>query len=256
MNNLQKIAKSLRTNITKNSPTIFTGLGVAGLVTTTVMAVKATPKALQLIEDAKEQNELFDDPELTPMEIVKLTWKCYIPAMAMGGLTIGFIIGANSINLRRNAALASVYSLSETALKEYQSKVVETIGKTKEQKIKDDIAKDKIHKNPVRDSEVVITGNGSTLCYEAVSGRYFRSDIEKIRQSFNDLGRQMLSDAYISLNDVYYELNLSSTKMGDYVGWHVDDGLVEPRFSSQLTENGEPCLVLDYNIDPRYGVCE
>ena len=254
MNNLQKIVKNLKGNITKNSPTIFTGLGVAGLITTTVMAVKATPKALQLIEDEEEKRKTFNEPEMEPMDIVKLTWKCYIPSAIMGGLTIGCIIGANSINLRRNATLASIYSISETTLREYQNKVVDTIGKNKEQKIRDDIAKDKVKNNPVVEKDVILTGKGNTLCFESISGRYFRSDIEKIRQSFNELSRQMLNDGYISLNDVYYELDLTGTKMGDHVGWHVDDGLIEPRFSSQLTENNDPCLVLEYNIDPRYGV--
>lgn len=170
----------------------------------------------------------------------------------MGVVTIACIIGANSINLKRNAALVSLYSLSEAALKEYQAKVIETLGKQKERKIKDDIAKDRIVKNPVSDNEIVITNLGDTLCYDSLSGRYFKSDIEKIRQVLNKLSRDLMSEMFIDLNQVYSELNLKGTKMGDMVGWHIDDGLIEPDFSSQLTENGTPCLVLDFVTEPRY----
>lgn len=251
-----KAIQKLGNVLAKNSPTILTGFGVAGLITTAVMAVKATPKALLILDEERYNREEKSpngaiDP-IKPKDAILLTWKCYLPSAIIGTITIGCIISANSINLKRNAALAGLYSLSETALKEYQTKVVETIGKTKERKIKDDLAKDKIIKNPVSDKEIVITGRGETLCYDALSGRYFKSDIEEIRRVLNKLSRDMMSDMFIPLNEIYSELNLKNTKMGDLVGWHVDDGLLEPDFSSQLTENGTPCLVLDYVTDPRY----
>ena len=132
----------------------------------------------------------------------------------MGSLTVACIIGANSINLRRNAALATVYSLTEATLKEYQSKVVSTIGEVKEKAIKDEIAKDKIEKNKPKKSNVVVTGSGDTLCYDSISGRYFKSDIEKIKSSVNELNRDLLYEMFVSLNDVYYALGLSNIKNG------------------------------------------
>jgi hypothetical protein len=62
----------------------------------------------------------------------------------------------------------------------------------------------------------------------------------------------MMTDQFVTLNELYDELNLKSTKMGEIIGWHIDDGLIEPEFSSHLTENGVPCLVLDYVSEPRY----
>jgi hypothetical protein len=252
-----EVIKKFLGTLNKNSPVILTGLGVTGLVATTIMAVKATPKALQILEDEKNnrsENGNYDSSDwtLTAKDIIKLTWKCYMPAAIMGVVTIACIVRANSINLRRNAALVGVYSLSETALKEYRSKVVETIGKGAERKIKDEIAKDRVTNNPISDKEVVITGVGESLCYDALSGRYFKSDIEHIRQALNKLSRDLMSEQFITLNEVYGELDLKSTKMGDVIGWHIDDGLIEPDFSSQLTENGMPCLVLDYMTGPRY----
>lgn len=55
--NLSSIAKSVRTAMKKHSPEILTGIGIAGMITTTVMAVRATPKALVLIEDKKTELE-------------------------------------------------------------------------------------------------------------------------------------------------------------------------------------------------------
>lgn len=244
--NLQKVTRNIGGALKKNSPTILTSLGVAGLIATTVMAVKATPKAIMLIE-----HEEYERKEtLTTREIVELTWKCYLPAIGMGVITIACIIGANKINVRRNAAILSAYSISESALKEYQNKVVETIGRNKAAKIKDDIAKDKIDMHPVGGNEVIMTGKGETLCYDALSGRYFKSDIEQIRQALNKLSRDLLSEMTISVNDVYYELGLKGTKLGDTLGWHVNTSLIEPQFSSHLTETGVPCLVLDYEEDP------
>lgn len=250
------VVKSIGQVLSKNSPTILTGFGVAGLVSTALLAVKATPKAMQLLEYERElridQSKDGTVEDFTKQETVMLVWKCYVPTVIMGALTIGCIIGANSINLRRNAALASVYSLSETALKEYRAKVVETIGKNKEREIRDEVAKDKITNSPVSDKGIILTGKGETLCYEALSGRYFKSDIEQIRRALNDVGRDMLNQMTVSLNDVYYALGLQGTRVGDLVGWCIDDGIIEPDFTSQLTEDGTPCLVLDFMEQPRY----
>jgi hypothetical protein len=234
--------------LSKNSPTILTGLSVAGLITTTVMAVKATPRAIELIEDEKAR--LIGD--FTKKDTFAVAWKCYIPSAIMGVVTIGCIISANSINLRRNAALAGLYSLSERSIKEYQSKVIETIGDKKHRQLKEEVAVERMQKDKVEDHTVINTPYGNTLCYDAMSGRYFKSDIEKIRQVLNKLSRDLLSEHFITLNEIYSDLGLQETKVGEMVGWHVDDGLIDPLFNSQLTPNGEPCLVMDFHSEPRY----
>ena len=107
MNKIGQITKNLGGVISKNSPHILTGIGCAGVVSTAVLAVKATPKATIILEKEEEYRERKRLQSLTKMEKVKLTWKCYIPAVVMGATTIGCIIGANTVNMRRNAALAS-----------------------------------------------------------------------------------------------------------------------------------------------------
>lgn len=250
---LAKSFLSLKTAIKKHSPEILTGIGIAGMITTTVMAVRATPKALILIEERKEE---IGAEKLEAMDMVKTAWACYIPAAITGTLSVACLIGASSVNARRNAALATAYTLSESALKDYQGKVIEMFGEKKNEAVKDAIAKDKVEKNPVVTREVIITEKGNTLCYDAISGRYFKSDIEKIKKAECELNRQMLDDMYVSLNDFYYEIGLDSVKLGDELGWNVDSGYIDLSFSSQLASDGTPCLVIDYSIAPRYNFSE
>lgn len=244
--------KKIGDSIRQNSPTILTGLSVAGLVTTTVMAVKATPKAIQILEERREEekdlNEDFKD--FTWEGVVKETWKCYIPAGLMGVATITCMICANSINLRRNAALASVYSLAETTLKEYQAKVVETIGEKEEQKIRHSIAQDKV--NSMKPESIIITGSGDVLCLDLTSKRYFKSSYDKIKKVENQLGYELLNSMTLSLNEVYGMLNLEPTSVGWDIGWDVNrDGRVEIDITTSLGQNNEPCLVMDFSKQPR-----
>ena len=154
---ITQIIKSAKKVVTQRSPEILTGLGIAGMITTTVLAVKATPKAIRLIEQAEDREKA----ELRPIDKVKVAWKPYIPAALTGVASVGCLIGASSVNARRNAALATAYQLSTTALSEYKEKVVETIGEKKEQQIREKIAQDKVDKKPVSRSEVIIAGGGN-----------------------------------------------------------------------------------------------
>lgn len=248
--NVSNIVKSVRTSLKKHSPEILTGIGIAGMIGTTVMAVKATPKALTLI--AEEETRRGNEHKLTIIEVTKVAWKPYIPAAITGIASIACLIGANSTHLKRNAALATAYTLSETALREYKSKVVETIGEKKEQTIRDAIAKEKIEKNPVTKNEVLLTEKGTTLCYDAISGRYFKSSMEALRKAENEINSLLLRDQSISLNDFYYEIGLDDIKIGQRLGWNVDKGLVDLSFSTQLASDGTPCLVIDFAVAPSY----
>ena len=106
--------------------------------------------------------------------MIKAAFKCYIPSAVITTLSVGCIIAASNINHKRNAALATAYSLSESALKLYQEKVIETVGEKKEQQIRDEVAKEQIARNPVSKNEVIVTSSGNTLCYDVLSGRYFK----------------------------------------------------------------------------------
>lgn len=245
---ISNFIKTVGNKLSEHSPEILTGIGITGLLSTTVLAVKATPKALRLIDEKKEE---YDTDELTNMEVIKTCWKCYIPAAVTASISVACIIGANTVNSKRNAVLATAYKLSESAFSEYKEKVIETIGEKKEEEVRDKIAKDRIEKNPVNNNEVIITGKGDVLCYDVVSGRYFKSDVDKIRKAENTLNKKLMNDMYCSLNEFYDLIGLPFTQMGFDLGWNVNDSLVEIEFSTQLSEDDTPCVVIQYSVLPK-----
>lgn len=247
---LATVQRSAKIFFKKNGTRISTAMGIGLGITTTIAAVKATPKAIMLIEERKLDLEV---EKLDPVETVKTVWPCYIWPAVTGAMSIACLIWANSADAKRNAALMTAYTLSETALKEYKEKVVETLGEKKEKSVRDAIAKDRIEKNPPKSTEIVITGKGSTRCYEPLSGRYFESDIEKIKKAVNEINRRLLYDNHICLNEFYEEIGLDDTQIGFNIGWRIDKGYLELDFSSQLDRDGVPCLVLDFTNPPQYG---
>lgn len=250
--NLSAIAKSVKAGLIEHSPEILAGVGIAGMITAGIMAVRVTPKALDLINDIREEVP-EDDKKGFAKEFVKKVAPIYIPAVLTEGFSVACIIGAMHIKSRRNTALFTAYTLSENALREYQEKVIETIGEKKEKAIQDEIYKDKVKANPVTNSEVIVTGSGSTLCYDSISGRYFTSDIEKIRHIQNELNMRLINEMYISLNEVYYELGLQCTELGNQLGFNINDGLIDFHYTSEMAADGRPCLAIGYHIAPRYG---
>lgn len=246
---ISNFIKSTKGYLTKHSPEILTGIGITGMVTSTVLAVKATPKALQLIEE--EQKDTLGVHELTPLETVKVAWKPYIPSVALGVLSISCIICASAVNSRRHAALATAYAISEKTLLTYRDKVIETIGEKKEREIRGKVAQKEIDSNPVSTSQVIITPKGNTLCMDYYSGRYFRSDLDSIKKAVIELNRQILSQNYISLTEFYSLIHLEPIKTSDRLGWNIDDGMIELEYSTCLADD-EPCIVIDYSVAPKY----
>lgn len=231
----------------KHAPTILTGIGVAGMVATVVTAVKVTPKAYSLLKEAEKEKE----ESLTVIETVKTTWKCYIPVALSGAASIFCVITANRIQTKRNAALNAACALAMSSAKDYREKVIETIGEKKETAIRDEIAKDKIKENPASNAKVFSTGKGETLCYDALSGRYFKSDINELKRVLNDTNFVLLNETEVTLNEIYYSIGLDGIKLGENLGWNIYKGMIEMRFSTQMSDDGKPCIVMDF-ITPPY----
>lgn len=243
--------------VDNNSPTILSGLAVAGVLGTVIMAIRATPKALDHLELVKDHraDELYeDDQEMTLTEVIESTWKFYIPTMLMGATTITCIVMANHISTRRYAAVSSLLALAETAAREYEKKVEETIGEKKAQKIHDDVAQDHIDKHPIESSAVVLTGKGEHLFFDSFSARYFKSDVETIRRLVNDFNQRLLRCApmFLPINDFYYEMGLESIEMGDEMGWNAEDNMLEVSTSSAKVVKGEPVIILEYKVWPKH----
>lgn len=247
--NLAKAFEHVGAVVKRRSPEILTGLGIALGISTTVSAVKATPKALMVIEERKLD---LDTEKLSALETVKVAWPYYVVPTITGAMAIFCLIGANSVNARRNAALATAYTISETALGEYKEKVVHMLGEKKEKEIRDGIAKDKVEKDPVTEKQVVVIGKGLSLCYDPLSARYFETDIDILKKEINELNRTLLFDSYLSLNDFYEKIGLEGTKIGEDLGWNIEQGLIEMDYSTQTAADGRPCLVLDFVKTPTY----
>ena len=246
LSRVQQGVKNLGGVISRNSPAILTGLGCAGVLTTAILTGRATLRASEILK-MEAPNE-----QLPPTEIVKLTWKVFIPPVLVGASSIACIIGANTINTHRNAALAALYSLSETAFREYKEKVVEEIGRNKELKVRDSIAQDRVTTNPVGDRTIIFTGNGEVLCYDALCDRYFKSSAEKIRQQVLELNEDLRNEMWLDLNDLYYAIGLPSTKLGSQVGFDIDKGYIQVDYTGTLTPEGQPCLSIDMTVYPKY----
>ena len=244
-----KLLNRLKSVIEKRSDDILMGFGIGGIVVTAFFAGKNTLAAKEKIEEEKKKENV---DRLDKKKVIKTVWKCYIPTAISAAASAGCILGSRHIKSKRHAALLAAYSITEKALVEYKDAAIETVGEKKEKQIRDTVAKKAIEKNPNVNKEVIITGKGDSLCYDATFGRYFYSNYEKIRQSVNNLNSRLITEMYITLNEFNIELGLPCCDIGDELVFHIDYGLIELNYSSQLDENGTPCLVISYKTVPKY----
>lgn len=247
----------------RNSPTILTAIGVAGLVTTVAYAIKGTINAVDILHQEAEfrledwekktgkDRSIYPDEIFTTQEIVELTWKQYIPMAGMGIVTMACMIGSNHISLRRNAALVSLLSLAESAAREYQAKVVEKLGEKKEEQIRGEINQDTVNKNPPPEKQsILVVNKGQNLCFDKLSGRYFFGDMVTISRIVNEFNHRLLSEMQITLNELYSDLGLPPIDMGAQTGWDIEKGMVDIFFSANLSPDGQSAIVLEHRRLP------
>ncbi len=234
---------------------IFLGTQIVGTIMTGLLFYKAGTKADDILAKHKEKFETIDKEERRKetIDTVKDMAPIFIPPIITGALTIGCAIGGYKASTRQIAALSAAYTLSEKALDKYTSKAEELLGHKKATSIQDEVNADTVRTNPPSKNEVYITGRGETLCYDDYSGRYFKSDPESIRKAVNDINEQLRDEYYVELNEFYDKLGLANVKLGDDIGFCINDGYMNLSFSATLTENNTPCLVLNYDVSPKYG---
>lgn len=233
-----------------NSPAILSAIGVTGTLSAAYLAAKGAFQASEVIREAQaEQDEAEQGHPLTTQEKFDLTWKLYVPAAACVVLSATAIICANRISDRRTAALASAYSVVEKSYNEYRTKTTEKVGKKKEQEIRDDIAQDRRDAHPITKTTLVVNSKGDTLCYDMWTDRYFTSDMESLRKAMNDFNQQVINDTYQPLSEWYHLVGLPSTSHSDEIGWDTDK-LMDLDFSGTLSEDGTPCIAVDFRVKP------
>jgi hypothetical protein len=251
---LAQHANKIKFLLNENSTTILTGVGVVGTVATAVLTGRATFKAADLIlEKQIQKDENFEEIDLlktrlSKTEKAKLIWPLYLPPVASGVLTVTCIIMANRISSKKIAALTIAAGVSERAFQEYKEKVVEKLGMRQDQKIRDEVAQDRVRATPLG-SQVLVTGSGEVLCFDSLTGRYFTSTMEEIRRAENKVNYEMLRFNYCSLSFFYEEIGLAPTTYTDTVGWGVNNPM-EVQFSTVLSDDNRPCLVIDFSRAP------
>jgi len=239
--------------ITKHQPEILMAMGLSGLVFSVVWGVKSTVIATRMVDAEKIKRGV----EKLPFEdVVKLTWKLYLPVIVSTLISVPCIIAGNNVSTKRNAALAAAYTLSETALQEYQDKTKELIGEKKEKDIREAVSSDTVTSNYRGGSQILITGDGDALFYEPLSGRYFKSNWNKISKAANEINASAMGDisGRISLSDWYYAIGLDPTELSYDVGWDTTDGkfgIIDIRINSSLTPDNVPCGAIDYVNRPK-----
>lgn len=244
MGNLLQRSKLI---LRRNAPTILSSIGGVGVVATAVLAVKATPKALQCIEQVKEEK----GEELTKLDIVKAAGPVYIPSILVGAGTIVCIFGANMLNKRQQAALTSAYALLDSSYKEYKAKIKELYGEEVHDKIVAEVAKDKY-----KDSDVTAE-EGKQLFYDDFSGRYFESTLEKVLEAKYQLNRDIVMREYAYLNEFYALLDIPPIDSGYELGWSPGSNLdyywqewVDFNFKKVVMGDGLECTIITMMGEP------
>lgn len=244
MNSLLQVTQQF---IKKNASTILTCIGGAGVVATSVMAAKATPKAMKLIEAKKEEK----GEKLTVLETIETAGMTYVPTVITGAATIACIFGANVLNQRKQAALMSAYALLDNSYKEYKKKVDELYGEGSDQEIRDELAKDKY--------EHVEVNDGKRLFYDEFSERYFEATTEDVLKAEYELNRMLAQDSGIFLNEFYELLGLEPVNYGDYLGWSAFELVetywycwVEFDHRKVVMDDGLECTIISMQFEPTF----
>lgn len=233
----------------RNSATILTGIGAVGVVATSVMAVKATPKALRILEEVKEEK----GEDLTTIEVIKAASPVYIPAVITGVSTIACIFGANILNKRSQAALVSAYAFLDNSYKEYKNKVTELYGDEAHDNIREGIAKDKY-----KDYNDAATDD-KQLYFDDYSGRYFQSTPEDIQKAEYELNRTLAIDDRVYLNDWYEHIGLEPLDHGRDFGWSTGinyeqywQSWIDFSHTKTVLDDGLECTIISFNQEPVY----
>ena len=243
----------------KNSATILTVAAAAGVITTSVLSAKAAIKASRVLAHKEEEK----GEKLTFEETISAVWTIYIPPVVAGMSTIACVFGANILNQRQQASLASAYALVDSSYKEYKAKLKELYGEEAHNNIVDAIAAEKC-------DEVHISAGGLTsaytqeiesdaeprLFYDEYSGRYFETTIEKVLLAEYHLNRNYILRGFARLNEFYEFLGLEPTDYGETVGWDICGEIYWIDFNHRKAfigddNDGFECYIIEMPYYPR-----
>jgi Family of unknown function (DUF6353) len=268
----------------KNSPHIFFAFGLAGVVTSTVLACRATLKLEKTVDEIKEefekisglkkasenggpsydQDEYMRDLAYAYIHGITKMVKLYGPSVAIGGVSIGMLTGSHVQLTHRNQALTAALTAVSQAYDEYRNRVKEAIGEEKEMAIYQGCLLD----DPDDEAEIdKLREIGKVTNHASPYGRFFeRSNVNWQKDmEFNRIFIQcqqtyanhlLQSRGHVFLNEVYDALGFDRTQAGAVVGWvrdgdgdgFIDFGLFDITNMQFIDGNADGCL-LDFNVD-------
>ena len=237
---LGKFNRKTELYLKRNGPTILTLVGVIGVITTTVSAVKSTTKALDILEKVKEEK----GGDLTKLEIIKYAGPVYIPTIIFGTSTIACIFSANIRNKRKQAELISAYAVLENSYKEYKRKVIELYGEDSTNKIYKGIVSENIDEYDSEDPN-------EQLFFDMYSMRYFTTTKEKVSNAKYSINEHLNEYGFVPINFLYDLLGLPGIDYGDFIGWN-DRNTSFIFFEDEkviVTDDGLECIVIDF-VEP------
>ena len=229
--------------IREATPYVLTGSAIVGIAVTAMFTAKGALRAQDILIRNEARDAAFK-------RRVQLTWKEFVPALSAAAVTGACVVGLHGVLGRRIASIAAATTVVETQLNKLKTAVKDVATPQLREEIQNAAVR-----STARETEVPVVADdlaeGSQLCFEAYSGRYFSASMEDVRGGINDVNAQINSNFYASLNDLYDALGLERLRYGDDVGWNTDS-LIEPCFSADLTPDGRPYLVLDYQKAPSH----
>lgn len=192
--------------ITKHLPTICTVIGVIGVPITGYLSGKAAVKADRKLNHAEE---------LSWKEKIKQTWKYYIPPIISGSVTMASVVASNRLSKREVAALSAAVAYMTHSRDKMERAIQERYGDAVLEEIRQEAMKEVYSPKSVEE-----TGLGETLCFEAYSGRWFRSSPEKVDEALQAFRKDYFENGWsLSLNDLYEKLGIETTHFGWQMGW-------------------------------------
>lgn len=249
---------NMRLFVKRNASTILTGLGCIGVVATTIMAVKATPKALRLIEEAETKK----GEKLTKWEKTRIAVPTYVPSVLIGLSTLACVVGSNILNQKAQASIISAYALLDQSYKDYRRKLKELYGKETDQEILNAIVIEKAEDQYISAEYFATNCDLSTeehsirpkIFYDEYSKRFFETTIEQVMTAEYHLNRNYVLRGYSVLNELYDFLGLEPTDAGSIMGWApLDEGMYWIEFNHRKAEleDGTEFYILEMPFEPR-----
>lgn len=249
--------KSLKIFMKRHSSLLLSVASSVGLVTSTVLAVKATPKALQLIEEEKKKrskivtntvyadNQKYESQEvvyedLSILDTIKVAWKPYIPTGISMFSTLICIFGNTYLNYKTQTSLISAYAILDRSYKEYIEKTKELYGEDADRDIRQKVASSNIDSNYIHRED-------KKTFFELRTMRYFESTVQDVLKAENMLNQELAATGYVSMNDFFRFLHLEQLPYADYIGWCDHGEYHEIKFEHEKMEleDGLECILID-----------